>query len=96
MTAPSDAQTSASPATTEAVVDLGAIAHNIATIAATTSAAVMAVVKADGFGHGLVPVARAAIEAGATWYLWRPDGLADGSIARHLTVISYLSRGRDL
>jgi alanine racemase len=67
VTAPSDARTEASPATTEAVVDLEAIAHNIATIATTTSAAVMAVVKADGFGHGLVPVARAALDAGATW-----------------------------
>lgn len=27
----------------------------------------MAVVKADAFGHGAVPVARAAVEAGATW-----------------------------
>ena len=27
----------------------------------------MAVVKADGYGHGAVPVARAALEAGATW-----------------------------
>ncbi|SCF73871.1 alanine racemase [Streptomyces sp. DconLS] len=30
-------------------------------------AAVMAVVKADGYGHGAVPCARAAVEAGATW-----------------------------
>ena len=27
----------------------------------------MAVVKANAYGHGAVPVARAAIEAGATW-----------------------------
>jgi alanine racemase len=27
----------------------------------------MAVVKADGYGHGALPVARAALEAGATW-----------------------------
>jgi alanine racemase len=64
---PSDAETAASRATTEAVVDLRAVAHNVATIAAATSAAVMAVVKADGFGHGLVPVARTALDAGATW-----------------------------
>jgi alanine racemase len=51
----------------EAVVDLDAIRHNVAIIAAGTQAAVMAVVKADGFGHGLVPVARAALDAGATW-----------------------------
>jgi len=30
-------------------------------------AAILAVVKADGYGHGAVPVARAALDAGATW-----------------------------
>jgi alanine racemase len=30
-------------------------------------AALMAVVKADGYGHGAVPVARAALDAGASW-----------------------------
>ncbi|WP_407657317.1 alanine racemase [Jatrophihabitans endophyticus] len=34
---------------------------------AGTTAEVMAVVKADGYGHGLVPSARAAIAGGATW-----------------------------
>lgn len=50
-----------------AVVHLDAVAHNTALFAARTPAAVMAVVKADGFGHGAVPVARAALAAGATW-----------------------------
>ena len=35
--------------------------------AAAPGAALMAVVKADGYGHGAVPVARAALDAGATW-----------------------------
>ena len=35
--------------------------------AAAPGAALMAVVKADGYGHGAVPVARAALAAGATW-----------------------------
>jgi alanine racemase len=48
-------------------VDLAAIRHNVATLRSGTSAAVMAVVKADGYGHGMVPVARAALEAGAAW-----------------------------
>nr|WP_235861730.1 alanine racemase [Tersicoccus phoenicis] len=30
-------------------------------------AALMAVVKADGYGHGMLPVARAALDAGADW-----------------------------
>ncbi|WP_239090946.1 alanine racemase [Asanoa iriomotensis] len=51
----------------EAVVDLDAVAANVRTIAAVTRTDLMAVVKADGFGHGAVPVARAALAAGATW-----------------------------
>jgi alanine racemase len=52
----------------EVVVDLDAIRHNVALCAARAPhAATMAVVKADGYGHGAIPVARAAIEAGATW-----------------------------
>ncbi|GII98665.1 alanine racemase [Sediminihabitans luteus] len=51
-----------------AVVDLDAIAGNVAALAAhAPSAAVMAVVKADAYGHGLVPAARAALAGGATW-----------------------------
>jgi len=50
-----------------AVVHLDAVAHNTALFAAATTAAVMAVVKADGFGHGAVRVANAALCAGATW-----------------------------
>lgn len=53
--------------TTEAVVDLGAIVHNTATLRDIAGTAVLAVVKADGFGHGAEPVARAALSAGATW-----------------------------
>jgi alanine racemase len=51
----------------EAVVDLDAIRANVALLRAETSAEVMAVVKADGYGHGMVPAARAALGAGATW-----------------------------
>ncbi len=52
----------------EVVVDLDAIRHNVALLAARApAAATMAVVKADGYGHGALPVARAALEAGATW-----------------------------
>jgi len=50
-----------------AVVDLDAVAHNTALFVGHTAAAVMAVVKADGFGHGALPVATAALESGATW-----------------------------
>jgi alanine racemase len=49
-------------------VDLGAIRHNAATLAALVEpAALCAVVKADGYGHGDVPVAEAAVDGGASW-----------------------------
>ncbi|HEY2947574.1 MAG TPA: alanine racemase [Micromonosporaceae bacterium] len=51
----------------EVRVDLDAIRENVARLRAGTSAEVMAVVKADGYGHGMVPAARAALDAGATW-----------------------------
>jgi alanine racemase len=50
-----------------ATVDLAAVAANVRTIAARTPGALMAVVKADGFGHGATAVARAALGAGASW-----------------------------
>lgn len=49
-------------------VDLEAIRHNVRALKALIAPAMLcAVVKADGYGHGDVPVAEAAIEAGATW-----------------------------
>ncbi|GAA0463884.1 alanine racemase [Paractinoplanes deccanensis] len=48
-------------------VDLGAVAHNTRTLAARARGELMAVVKADGFGHGAADVARTALGAGATW-----------------------------
>jgi alanine racemase len=49
-------------------IDLDAIRANVATLrGAARSAEVMAVVKADGYGHGLVPSAQAALAGGATW-----------------------------
>jgi alanine racemase len=54
----------------EVVIDLHAIRHNLALLAARAAesgASTMAIVKADGYGHGALPVARAAVEAGASW-----------------------------
>ena len=49
-------------------VDLGAIERNCAQLARVAApAALCAVVKADGYGHGAVPAARAAQAGGATW-----------------------------
>ena len=53
----------------EARIELGAIRDNVAALAerAAGGAGVMAVVKADGYGHGLIPSARAAVDGGAAW-----------------------------
>ena len=64
----------------EALVDLTAIAHNIRVLReAAGGATVLAVVKSNGYGHGAVPVARAALDSGAEWL-----GVADLSEAREL------------
>ncbi|OIK25937.1 alanine racemase [Streptomyces malaysiense] len=56
------------PLRARAEIDLGALRANVRTLRARVGdAAVMAVVKADGYGHGALPCARAAVEAGATW-----------------------------
>lgn len=49
-------------------VSLAAVAANVETLRSICAPAeVCAVVKADGYGHGAVPVARAAVDAGAAW-----------------------------
>lgn len=49
-------------------IDLDAIRHNVAILAGLADgASLCAVVKANAYGHGAVPVARAALEAGASW-----------------------------
>jgi alanine racemase len=52
------------PTTVE--VDLDAVRHNTAALK-PDDAELMAVVKANAYGHGAVPVARAALQGGATW-----------------------------
>jgi alanine racemase len=51
----------------EVRIDLDAIRDNVAMLRASTTAEVMAVVKGDGYGHGMLPAARAALAGGATW-----------------------------
>ena len=52
----------------EVRVDYGAIRHNVEVLKGLAGGAgVMAVVKADAYGHGLVETARAAREGGASW-----------------------------
>jgi len=50
-----------------AEVNLSAIADNLKLIKSKTDAQVLAVVKADAYGHGLIQVGKAAADAGAEW-----------------------------
>jgi alanine racemase len=50
----------------EARIDLDRIKANIKHLKEVSGAPVMAVVKADAYGHGLIPVAQAALDAGAS------------------------------
>lgn len=71
----------------EIVVDLAAIRHNVAALAARVApAGLMVVVKADAYGHGLIPVAGAAREAGADW-------LATATLSEALTLRAAGDRG---
>ena len=52
----------------EALIDHGAIAHNLRVLrAAAPAAKQMAVVKANAYGHGLLPVALTALASGSDW-----------------------------
>jgi len=51
-----------------AEINLSAITQNFKSIKSRTTADVLAVVKADAYGHGLIPVSRALEEAGADWF----------------------------
>lgn len=54
--------------TTAARVDLAVIRHNVELLREQVpGAGLMAVVKADGYGHGIIPAARAAAAGGASW-----------------------------
>lgn len=55
------------PFSTWLEIDLSAIRNNIQQISKITSRPVMAVIKANGYGHGLIEAGRAAQSAGAAW-----------------------------
>jgi len=86
---------------TEARVDLAAIRDNVAVLTerVAAGAVVMAVVKADGYGHGLEPSARAAVEGGASWLgcAFLEEALAVRSAGLDVPVLTWLTTpGEDL
>ena len=55
-------------AAAEAQVDLGVVRDNVAGLRKHVGTAeLMAVVKSDAYGHGMIPVAKAALAGGAGW-----------------------------
>jgi alanine racemase len=76
-----------------AEINLAAIAENIKFIKSKTSAQVLAVVKADAYGHGLINVAKAAEKSGADWLgtalLEEGIALRNGGITK--PIISWLT-----
>jgi alanine racemase len=79
-------------------VDLDAIRHNVRLLK-PQRAQLMAVVKANAYGHGDIPVARAALEAGAAWIgvALVEEGLAlrDGGIEAPILVLSEFPPGSE-
>jgi alanine racemase len=54
---------------TTAVIDAGAIAHNVAEFVREAAPAIVcATVKANGYGHGAITTAQAALTGGASWF----------------------------
>ncbi len=80
---------------TRIVVDLEAIRANVRTLRARVHAraAIMAVVKANAYGHGDLAVARAALEAGASWCgvssLEEAVRLREGGVRAPILVMGY-------
>lgn len=77
-------------------IDLAAIRDNTAELRSRAeSAGVMAVVKADGYGHGLVPSARAALAGGATWLgvAQAAEGLALRAADIEAPILTWLYAG---
>jgi alanine racemase len=74
-------------------IDLDAIRDNIRAISKMTDTEVMAVIKANGYGHGALQVARAATEAGATWCgvarMEEALALRENGITSEIMVLGY-------
>ncbi len=74
-------------------IDLGIIRQNIKLIQQLTGCPAMVIVKGNAYGHGALPVARAAVEAGVTWCgvsrLEEALALRRGGLSCHLMVLGY-------
>ena len=76
-----------------AEINLSAIADNLKLIKGKTNAQVLAVVKADAYGHGLIQVGKAAEAAGANWLgtALLEEGIALRNSGVKVPIISWLT-----
>ena len=76
-----------------AEVSLSAIADNLKLIKSKTDSQVLAVVKADAYGHGLIQVGKAAADAGAEWLgtALLEEGIALRKSGIKIPIISWLT-----
>ncbi|MFN3309406.1 MAG: alanine racemase, partial [Anaerolineales bacterium] len=85
----------ARPYATWVEVDLQAIRDNVQWVVEHCGVSVMAIVKADGYGHGSVEVARAALQGGATYFgvarLEEALELRQAGIQTPILLLGYLS-----
>ena len=78
-----------------AEIDTAALEHNVAAVRATLrpDTSLMAMVKSDGYGHGALTAARAALAGGATWLgVYTPDealALREAGITERLLVVGW-------
>lgn len=86
------------PYATWVEVDLQAIRDNVRWVVEQSGVAVMAIVKADGYGHGSVAVARAALQGGATWLgvarLEEALELRQAGFQTPILLLGYLSKAQ--
>lgn len=76
-------------------IDLDAIKHNVRELSRfVPHARFMAIVKADGYGHGALPVAQAALSAGASWLgvatLEEGEELRQAGITAPILILGYV------
>jgi alanine racemase len=76
-----------------AEINLSAIADNLKLIKGKTNAQLLAVVKADAYGHGLIQVGKAAEAAGANWLgtALLEEGIALRNSGIKVPIISWLT-----
>lgn len=79
-------------------IDLSAIRQNVGELCRITGVTVMAVVKANGYGHGMVEVGRAALQGGAGWLavarIEEALALRSAGIRQPILVLGYTAAER--